>query len=152
MTDSSFGDDVYEAGSDPDDDQTYTTEAEDTLSGQAPDEDAETDYSPPDYEPKATRFGTTEEEQLEGESLDQKLAEEEPDVGAEELAGDELSEDTADEDADPRAGRLVAPDEGAHSDEESDEVAADVGPAGFGSSAEEAAVHVIDEDEEQPLT
>lgn len=147
MTESSFGDGVYEAGSDPDDDQTYSTEADDTLSGQAPDEDAETDYSPPDFEPKSTRYGTTELEQLEGESLDQKLAEEVPDVGTTELAGDELSEDTEE---DPRAGRLVAPNEGAHGDDGSDEVAEDVGPAGYGSSAEEAAVHVIDED--QPLT
>ncbi|MGI8878981.1 MAG: DUF5709 domain-containing protein [Jatrophihabitans sp.] len=148
MTESSFGDGVYEAGSDPDDDQTYSTEADDTLSGQAPDEDAETDYSPPDFEPKSTRYGTTELEQLEGESLDQKLAEEEPDVGTTELGSDELSEDSEDDAEDPRAGRLVAPDEGAHGDAESDEVAEDVGPAGYASSAEEAAVHVIDEEDQ----
>ena len=46
-----------------------------------------------------------------------------------------------------RAGRLVAPDEGAHPDEETDEIATDVGRAGYASSAEEAAVHIRDEDD-----
>jgi hypothetical protein len=74
---------------------------------------------------------------LEGETLDQRLAEEEP-----ELFDDPLFED----DIAPRAGRLVAPDEGAHADEEPDLIAIDVGPAGYASSAEEAAMHVVDED------
>jgi Family of unknown function (DUF5709) len=131
-----FGDQVYEAGSDPDDDQTYAVESEDTLAEDT-DELAETDWSPPDRPPKSTRYGTTELEQLEGETLDQRLAEEEPDV---------FDAPLVDEDVAPRAGRLVAPDEGAHADEEPDLVARDVGPAGYASSAEEAAVHVVDED------
>ncbi len=45
-----------------------------------------------------------------------------------------------------RSGRLVAPDEGAHEDEESALVAMDVGIDGAAASAEEAAVHVVDED------
>jgi hypothetical protein len=65
------------------------------------------------------------------------LAEEEPEITAD---GD--GEDAAD----PRAGRLVAPDEGAHDDTESDEIAFDVGRAGSAASAEEAAMHVIDPD------
>ena len=44
----------------------------------------------------------------------------------------------------PRSGRLVAPDEGAHSDAESDAVARDVGIDGGAAGAEEAAVHVTD--------
>jgi len=47
--------------------------------------------------------------------------------------------------ADPRSGRLVAPDEGAHAVEESDAIATDVGRAGYAASAEEAAVHIVDE-------
>ena len=39
----------------------------------------------------------------------------------------------------------LAPDEGAGPDEEKDDIAEDVGPAGYASSAEEAAVHVRDE-------
>jgi len=38
----------------------------------------------------------------------------------------------------------MAPDEGAHEDTESDMVADDVGIDGGGSSAEEAAVHIIE--------
>jgi hypothetical protein len=48
---------------------------------------------------------------------------------------------------DPRAGRLVAPDAGVGPDLEKDEVAYDAGKAGSAATAEEAAVHVIDEDE-----
>lgn len=44
---------------------------------------------------------------------------------------------------DARAGRLVAPDEGAHTDTVSEEVAEDVGIDGGAAGAEEAAVHVI---------
>jgi Family of unknown function (DUF5709) len=108
-----------------------------TLSGDNTEDPLEVGYSPPDYEPKATRFGTTADEEREGETLDQRLAEEEPDVSADDVAfGLE----------DERAGRLVSPDEGAHPDFEKDEIAHDAGRAGEASSAEEAAVHVVDEE------
>jgi hypothetical protein len=42
----------------------------------------------------------------------------------------------------------VAEDEGAHEDIESELVADDVGISGAGASAEEAAVHIIEVDEE----
>jgi hypothetical protein len=76
----------------------------------------------------------------EEESLDQRLAEEEPDVSPADI-------DAADED--PRAGRLVAPDRGVPPDEEKDEIAEDVGPAGYASSAEEAAVHIVEEPDQR---
>lgn len=71
----------------------------------------------------------------------------------------EPDEDETDQDDDPdadefldgrevgdeRAGRLVAPDEGAHEDIERDLVAGDVGIDSGAASAEEAAMHVIDE-------
>jgi Family of unknown function (DUF5709) len=90
----------------------------------------------------ANRFGTTVAEQRAGESLDQRLAEEEPDV-------DPYAEEPDDEDEltrrgyepQPRAGRLVT-------DEQADEVAQDVGVDAGGASAEEAAVHLIDDDDE----
>jgi len=47
--------------------------------------------------------------------------------------------------SDARSGRLVAPDEGAHEDDESNVFARDVGQDGGAASAEEAAVHVTDE-------
>ena len=48
---------------------------------------------------------------------------------------------------DRRAGRLVAPDEGVDEDEDSDLLASDVGIDGSAASAEEAAVHIIDDDD-----
>jgi hypothetical protein len=106
------------------------------------------------------RFGSTAAEQAAGESLDQQLAEEEPDITGDDedeepwdIAGDE---DAGDEDVDglllddgpdPRAGRLVAEDEGAHPDAEADLVARDVGIDGAAATAEEAAVHVVDDDD-----
>lgn len=138
VQDDDFGDSVYESG-DPDSD---VFDPEDTLTGDGDlesfDEPAETLYSPPDRQPRGTRWGTTEWEQQQGEPLDLRLSEEEPDVSEDDVAFD---------DADPRAGRLVAPDEGAHADEEKDEIARDVGRAGFAASAEEAAMHVVDEDD-----
>jgi hypothetical protein len=107
-----------------------------SLTGDNTEDPMDAGYSPPDREPKATRFGNTIDETREGESLDQRLAEEEPEVS---------DDDIDDADAEPRAGRLVAPDEGAHEDEEADEIATDVGRAGYASSAEEAAVHIQDE-------
>ena len=93
----------------------------------------------------ATRFGTTEEEERTGESLDQLLAEEEPDISPDAPWTDE--DDPSDEDrpGEPRSGRLVAPDEGAHEDAEKDVYALDVGVDGGAASAEEAAVHLTDE-------
>lgn len=72
--------------------------------------------------------GTTVEEQLHGESLDQKLAREIP--------------DDAPTGVDPdRAGRLVEPDAGAHTDTEPDLVASEADPASD-ASPEEAAMHI----------
>jgi len=99
----------------------------------------QTGYNPPDREPHNLRDAPTPAEEREGESLDQRLAEEEPDVSV---------DDVRDTEEAPRAGRLVAPDRGVPPDEEADEIAEDVGPAGYASSAEEAAVHIRDEDED----
>jgi hypothetical protein len=112
------------------------------------------------------KFGSTAQEQREGESLDQLLAEEEPDPaleidddlpsGGEAPSGRDEDEDSADEyvdglllddGPDPRAGRLVAEDEGAHPDAEADLVARDAGIDDGAATAEEAAVHVVEEDD-----
>jgi len=127
-------------------------DASDTLDGNPGDDPLDTGVIPPQRESTALRFGSTTAEEEEGESLDQHLAEEEPDI-VPDIAGDD---DAADEDVDglllddgpdPRAGRLVAEDEGAHPDAEADLVARDVGIDGGAASAEEAAVHVVDEDD-----
>lgn len=131
-----YGDTVYESGDAVDD--TDDLDPIDSLTGDDPDEAMQTGYNPPDREPYNLKHFPTPREEHDGESLDEKLAEEVPDVSV---------DDIDDEAADPRAGRLLAPDEGVGADEESDEIAEDVGPAGYASSAEEAAVHVRDEDE-----
>lgn len=132
MTESEFGDDVYADGVEDTDD----IDPSDTLlSDNLLDDPLDEGYNPPDREPHGSRFGTTALEEAEGESLDQLLAEEEPDI----------TDDGSDEDEDPRAGRLVAEDEGAHPSRERDSVATDVGLAGKAASAEEAAVHIIEE-------
>jgi Family of unknown function (DUF5709) len=140
----------------------------DTLSGAPGDDPLDRGVVPPERWSAGIRYGTTETEQESGESLDQLLAEEEPDdvldetEDAEDEDDDEEYEDIADdedagdEDVDglllddgpaPRAGRLVAEDEGAHEDDEEDLVATDVGIDGGGATAEEAAIHIVDEDD-----
>jgi Family of unknown function (DUF5709) len=135
-------------------------DSSDTLDGKPGKDPLDQGVAPPERWSAGMRFGTTADEQAEGESLDQQLAEEEPDTPLdvdderyEDIAGDE---DAGDEDVDgllledgpdPRAGRLVAEDEGAHPDAEADLVARDVGIDGGAATAEEAAVHVVDEDD-----
>ncbi len=116
--------------------------------------------APPERWSAAMKFGSTADEQEAGESLDQLLAEEEPDtaldIDDEVPEGSEDDDDEADEyldglllddGPDPRAGRLVAEDEGAHPDEEADLVARDIGVDGGAASAEEAAIHVVEDDD-----
>ena len=134
----------------------------DTLDSAPGDDPLDRGVVPPERWSAGIRYGVTAEEQEEGESLDQLLAEEEPDEALDYDQDDEGAEDFgADEDAgdedvdglllddgpDPRAGRLVAEDEGAHPDEEQDLVARDVGIDGGAATAEEAAVHVVEEDD-----
>ena len=141
----------------------------DTLDGPPGDDPLDRGVVPPERWSAGIRYGTTEEEQAEGESLDQLLAEEEPDDTAEELEDaleldDEEPEDVEDFDEDDDAGDedvdglllddgpdprawLVAEDEGAHPDEEEDLVATDVGIDGGGATAEEAAMHIVEEDD-----
>jgi hypothetical protein len=80
-------------------------------------------------------FGTTAEEQSEGESLDGRLSREEPDVG----------EPGAANTAPAGTGRLIQQDEGVRTDTESQEIATDVGQDTGGFTAEESAMRVEDE-------
>ena len=135
-------------------------DASDTLDGNPGDDPLDRGVIPPERWSAAMRFGSTAGEQEAGESLDQLLAEEEPDivpeVDAERLEDITGDEDAADEDIDglllddgpdPRAGRLVAGDEEAGAGGEPDLVARDVGIDGGAATAEEAAVHVVDDDD-----
>jgi hypothetical protein len=119
-------------------------QAEDTLDNRGLEDVLDEGYSPPDHEPAHLRHGMTRDEQRAGETLAERLAEEEPDI-------DPYADDSDYGTADPRAGRLVAPDEGNGADNEKDEVAEDIGIDGAGASAEEAAMHVM-ESEDGPET
>lgn len=123
-------------------------------------------YVPNDRPMGVGRHGTTADEQLEGGSLEARLAAEVPD-DAVERPGDEVlpdeqpltdatGEDVAEEDlvvtdetdaevGDLRAGRLVEPDEGVRDDVDNDMVATDVGIDTGAASAEEAAMHITED-------
>jgi hypothetical protein len=194
---------AMESGSDPQDplmdmDEESTLEDNEVLDPIDEDDNTndpkasvyDTSWVPDDRPNRRTEYGNTLSEMRDGETLDQRLAEDEPDVLEREL-GDPVDQilgqraDTEDdpnveEDADaelateadddpdvrrelaeaggdldlpgasfeeeqPRAGRLVEPDEGLESDVEKDMIAYDAGISGAGASAEEAAVHITDE-------
>ncbi len=136
-------------------------DASDTLINEPEGDPLDRGVAPPERWSAGMRYGTTDDEQESGESLDQLLAEEEPDPALDLDEDDDVPEDSDDEDEadeyldglllddgpDPRAGRLVAEDEGAHPDAEADLVARDAGISGGAASAEEAAVHVVEDDD-----
>jgi hypothetical protein len=120
---------------------------EDTLLDRDVDDVLDEGYSPPERRPATHDVGTTAAEQRAGETWDQRLALEVPEPDAYEVAAtEEPTGIWSGETSDPRAGRLVAPDEGAHADTDKDEVAFDAGIDGGAASAEEAAMHVVSED------
>jgi hypothetical protein len=121
-------------------------DASDTLDDDAVADPLDVGIAAADRWTGANRFGTTAAEQREGESLDQRLAEEEPDTSLDDEDDDDEDELTRrGYDAEPRAGRLVAEDEGLGPDDEADSVAYDVGIDSGGASAEEAAMHIVDD-------
>lgn len=86
----------------------------------------------------AQGFGNTAAEERRGETLEQRMRQEEPDL---DVGEDDWDEEDLDDDqvGDVRSGRLVA------SDDADDRFVRDAGIDGAGASAEEAAMHVIDE-------
>jgi len=118
---------------------------EDSLVDRGVDDALDEGYSPPEKWSAAEGYGNTPAEEHAGESLEQRIAQEEPEPDPY-LAAAEEAEQVGGEVGNERAGRLVAEDEGLGEDEEKDLVADDIGIDGAGASAEEAAVHVIDEE------
>ncbi|MEU6734102.1 DUF5709 domain-containing protein [Streptomyces physcomitrii] len=148
--DNARGDDVYQPdGSEVQEDEGLL-EADDTLILDEVADPLDEGYSPPERALGVESVGVTAAEQMRGESLAERLAEELPDVQVpdgrayRDLDDDEFGDGEV---GAVRAGRLVAPDEGAHGNVEGDLLAADVGIDGAAASAEEAAMHVVDEGE-----
>ena len=118
---------------------------EDTLIDRGIDDMLDEGYSPPERLCGRGAFGPCE-------SMDQMLAEEEPDPASRlDVPLDEAERETEfpqrREVGRARAGRLVAPDQGFGEDIEAELVAEDVGISGGAASAEEAAVHIIEGEE-----
>jgi hypothetical protein len=144
----------------------YTVlDATDTLDGNPGDDPLDRGVVTPDRWSAGVQYALKGEE--ESESLDELLAEEEPDDTVDPDEDDEESWDenatggdvtrfARDDVADVRSGRLVATDQNVEDDDdladddESELVARDTGIDGGGASAEEAAVHVIDDPDDDP--
>jgi hypothetical protein len=144
-----------------------TADAYDTLDGEPGDDPLDSGVIPPERWSAGVRYGTTADEQTDGESLNDLLAEEEPDTTLEDLEEAEEEDDEDDEDGeddegegdedvdglllddgpDPRAGRLVGFDGGRYPRRQSELLAHDVGVDGGAATAEEAAVHVVEDDD-----
>ncbi|NLG46416.1 DUF5709 domain-containing protein [Gordonia sp. (in: high G+C Gram-positive bacteria)] len=126
--------DAYDDG-EYDRDDTDQLQPEDTLEDTELADVLDRGYSPPEYEPA----------NHEHETLDSRLAEEEPDTSYDDADGDPDFPERA-EVGRRRAGRLIAPDEGTGPDVDNQLLATDAGVDGAGASAEEAAMHYIDEE------
>lgn len=135
-------------------------QASDSLVDRGVEDVLDEGYSPPERYSSAERFGNTAAEMREGETFEERLRQEvseaEVSFGAEPeetSPGRDPLEIPPEDDflgdgevGHQRAGRLVDPDEGIGEDEEKDLVGDDVGIDGAAASAEEAAVHVIDDE------
>ena len=119
-----------------------------SLNDRGVDDALDEGYSPPERYSVETRMGDRE-------TLDQRLAEEEPepDPYAEPepednlTVRDELENIDDGEVGDVRAGRLVDPNAGIGPDVDKDMVGSDVGIDGAAASAEEAAMHIVPDDQ-----
>ncbi len=131
------GDDVYQpANSGADNRPTDDLDMENALGEREGDEMQVEGYSPPDQPLAATKHGTTGEEQREGETLDQRLAEEVPDVQppVDDLPG---GEDEPLEEVAPQRDTGVP--------------GQDAGMDGAAAPAEEAAMHIDSPEDNETL-
>lgn len=99
------------------------------------------EHSPTERPIGVDEFGTTAQEQLEGESLEGRIQRELPDPALE-VDVAYLSE--AEGIGDAPAGRIVDLDEGVRTDDVKENVAYDAGRDQGGRSAEEAAMHTFE--------
>jgi hypothetical protein len=135
-------------------DDTAQLDSSDTLDYRGVADPLDEGISPAERPWAVNDWGTTAEEAAGHEDLDHRLARELPDVNAEVAEDGDGIGDSTDSDGEEwddqvgedRAGRLVAQDEGGVGDDDPDAWAEDIGIDGAGASAEEAAVHVVDDE------
>lgn len=150
-----WGDEVYQPDGSEVQDDAGLLDASDTLDGPLGSSPLDTGYVPPDRPWAVEHTGVTAAERERGETLDERLAEEIPEPAPPDSDGEADDGGPGDMDGDPftgeagtrRAGRLVA-DPGGPAFPSRDLDARDVGIDAGAATAEEAAVHVIDVDEE----
>jgi hypothetical protein len=132
------------------DDEDQPGNIEDLGDGDVADE-LDRGYSPPERYSAGQGYGNTPWEEEHRETIDQRLGQEEPDADPYAETSDDVDDDELDdgEVGDVRAGRLVDPDQGAGEDEEKDLVGDDVGIDGAAASAEEAAMHIVEDYREE---
>lgn len=154
MGDEQMADDVYQpTGSNEEQEDAAPLDLQNAVDERTYDDMLDEGYSPPEKPLGVTKHGTTAAEQREGESLDERLAQEVPETaqdpgdGLGDLPGGE-GEPLDAETGGARAGRLTAPDQGAHTDTTKELVAEDHGVDGGAASAEEAAMHVVEPEPE----
>jgi Family of unknown function (DUF5709) len=134
-------------------------DAADTLVGAPGDDPLDRGVVPPERWSRAIRFDTTVSDQDAARSLDGLLAVEEPDISfdSDDSAryDDGWDENATEDDVvrlgredgpDPRSGRLTEDEDGTVLIANADYVAHDAGPDGGGATAEEAAIHVLNDE------
>lgn len=118
-------------------------QSDDTLINRGVDDILDEGVAPPDNWSVAEGFGNTAAEMRQGETLEQRLAQESPDTTADEPVPEGRDDREV---GGRRAGRLVDANDGyTGEDTESASIGHDVGISGGAASAEEAAVHIIDD-------
>src|SRR6478609_527344 len=138
-----LADDAYQpTGTNEEQEDAAPLDLQDAVDERTYDDTLDEGYSPPEKPLGVTKHGTTAAEQHEGETLDERLAEEVPDVSAPDGEGEPVDPEAGTD----RSGRLVAPDEGVRADTTKETVAEDVGIDGGAAGAEEAAVHVVEDE------
>ncbi len=121
---------------------------EDSLNDQEVGDVLDRGFSPAEKWSVGEGFGNTPYEEATGETLDQRMRQEEPEADPyAEVSDDDQEEDDEHEVGNVRAGRLVDPNEGLGEDYEKDLVGNDIGIDGAAASAEEAAMHIIDDED-----
>ncbi|MDT0347374.1 DUF5709 domain-containing protein [Streptomyces litchfieldiae] len=150
----SMGDEVYQPPEYGTRDDPADVDLDNALDQKQLDETLDEGYSPPEKPLAVNDHGTTARGKRDREPLDQRLAEEVPDVHEPEgngigdqpgMAGEPLADEISGED---RAGRLLRGDSGLtrHPD---GIVAEDVGIDGGAATAEEAAMHIAEDEQEE---
>lgn len=143
-SDAAFIDDTPESSSEQLDQQSPA----DSLIYRGVDEPLDEGYTAPENWSPAQGFGNTASEMARGETIDQRVLQEVPEKDPNRLRGRWNPHGESREVGSKRAGRLVATGDGTgYEDNEPEAVAVDVGIDGAAASAEEAAMHIIFEED-----